>query len=197
LLLCGALSDSVVVAGYVDFRNGGITFRYPADRRVYFPDCTPLVGTNFVAALYYLPGIDRGTELDQPAGGFLAYGDNQLALATFRPLTTSLPGTWMNSVEVGAVRWLEGVSVGQFATLQVRVWDVTQFGTYAEAVEGIGFHAASAPFNFLYPDISPPPDHWYLNELRAFGCVPEPSSYAFWLLGTATLLWVRARRQGE
>jgi len=179
--------------GTVDFRNGGISFQYQVDRKVYFPDCTPLVGTSFVAGLYYLPGQDRGTELSDPTSGLLAYAGDA-ALATFRPLGTTSPGIWINPPEVGNYRVLEGVSVGQIATLQVRVWDITKFASYAEAVGGGSFYTASAPFNYRVPNVGPPPDHWYLNELRAFGCVPEPSTMILLLMAGSGLWFVRRRR---
>ncbi len=191
LFLCLAFADRVAVAqGTVDFRNGGVSFRGPpADRKVYFPDCTPLVGTNFVAGLYYLPGRDRGPELDNPTSGLLAG-----ALATFRSPGTASPGTWVNPTEVGNNRVLEGFDPNQpYATLQVRVWDITEFATYAEAVAGNGFHTASAPFIHAYAAPPLPPDFWYLNELRAFGCVTEPSTVALLLLAASGLWFVRRR----
>jgi hypothetical protein len=45
-------------AGAVDFRNGA-PFVTSADRKIYQGPGVPLVGTNFVAALYFVYGPDR------------------------------------------------------------------------------------------------------------------------------------------
>src|SRR6266496_3892089 len=57
IIILGGLC-SAVAQGNVIFVNGFAVFRTVADRRVYGPDCAPLVGTNYVAGLFYLPGAD-------------------------------------------------------------------------------------------------------------------------------------------
>ena len=170
----------------VDFRNGGITFRTTANRLVSL--CSErLVGTNYVAALYYLPGGNRGGELG-PDGGFLAYGSNHMAYANFRDRSTSLAGVWINPIGVGVYRFLDFVDPGEIATLQVRVWDSTLYGDFASAVRA-GEYYASAPFNYLVPFPGAPKEDYYMEELRAnsLPCVPRLSVVR--TSGAVTLSW--------
>jgi len=160
--------------GIVVFKNGGLTFKTRADRRVYVGGDW-LVGTNYVAALYYIPGADQN--ILSATNGTLAYGNDGLSLAYFRPQTTTGPGVWMNaSAGVGNLRTLVGVVEGQTATLQVRVWDLDQYATFAEAFAA-GAYGWSQPFNFTVP---PPPDPYsipwdtYMDGLRSFTCVFPP-----------------------
>jgi hypothetical protein len=165
----GARSQSLV-----DFRNGGITFRTTANRLVML--CNErLVGTNYVAALYYLPGADRGSEF-APNAGFLAYGSNDLAYAHFRDPSTSLPGVWINPIEVGPYRFLDPVGPGEPATLQVRVWDVTLHRDFSSAVQS-GEYYVSTPFNYTVPATDSPKEDYYMDNLRASSvpCTPRLS----------------------
>ncbi len=184
--LCSALAQGSVI-----FVNGFAVFPTVADRRVYGPDCAPLVGTNYVAGLFYLPGAD------QDFSGSTA-GTQAGPLATFRPPTTALPGVWLNPITAGNPRVLEGVVPGSTATLQVRVWDITQFSSWDAALHGDGFHLASAPFNYTVPYTGEPIDY-YMDNLRAFGpaSCPEPSVPALLGLGALAWLWLRQKGQGR
>jgi hypothetical protein len=158
--------DFPLLPGAVDFRNTGVSFPTPADRRVYAPDHTPLVGTNYLAQLYYLPGANRQDILTVG----LAVADPPVA---FRLPTTVVPGTWFTGNRT-FYRVLTGVELNQTATLQVRVWDITYGATFEEAV-GKGNWGVSDPFNFLLPDASSGPAAHYMDNLRAFTLVPEPA----------------------
>ena len=118
-------------------------------------------------------------------------------MAFFRPLTTAVPGVWNNGA-AGNTRTLDGVPVGTFATLQVRVWDIAKYATFAQAFAG-GEYAWSVPFNFRAPDFvhGDPANAAYMEGLRAFplSIIPEPSAFPLGLLaGGALLLWRRRSR---
>ncbi len=195
LIIIVGSAASVVAQGRVDFRNGGVTFSTVADRRVYgfnaASGCGPLVGTNYVAGLFYVAGANA--DLYPPTSGTQAG-----ALAHFRSPTTSSPGIWLNPVEVGNNRILDGVDVGQVATLQVRVWDITKYATYLDAFAH-GEYTASAPFLYTVPQPLSFPDAYYMDNLRAFAALssPEPSAPIFLALGAVAWLWLRMRRQGK
>src|SRR5262245_46238161 len=85
--------------GSVDLRTGAIPFATPADRAGYqdYVAGTKLVGTEYVAALWFVPGVDfagvdgrispdRGRQTGAPA--------------TFRPPTTALKGFWVHPAGV-------------------------------------------------------------------------------------------------
>ncbi len=197
IIVGGAVS--VLGQGQVDFRNGGVTFPTVADRRVYLGPigssggggCGPLVGTNYVAALFYAPGANVNFDS-------LTSGTQAGALATFRQPTTAQPGTWLNPVPVGNYRVLDGVDVGQTATLQIRVWDITKYATYLDAFAAGGMHIRSVPFNYTVPPAVARPDAYYMDNLRAFASLecPEPSAPVLLALGAFTWLWLRKKRQG-
>src|SRR5262245_50488720 len=80
--------------GLVDFRNSGPTFATTADRRVYFGGSL-LVGTNYVAGLWYVAGAGNGGQLIG-LGGNQALNANttHASVFPFRAPTTTAPGTW-------------------------------------------------------------------------------------------------------
>ena len=189
--------------GTVDFRNGGITFWPPANRYVYLgapgpgagdpPGSTDpgrLVGTNFVAGLWYVPGADNGALIFSPASRQAG------PTFTFRPPTTAEQnkGTWLISVSSPSpVITLDGIGFLQSATLQVRVWDSVKFASF-EAAMAAGDYGVSAPFNYTVPHPKAlAPDLYYMNNLRAFAVIPEPSALAL-VIGAASLLVLRRRR---
>lgn len=69
----------------------------------------------------------------QPYFGAAGAGEGTLlaspgTLRRFRVATTSQPGTWQSEAMV-----FPSLNPGQVVTFQVRVWDVTQAATYAQA----------------------------------------------------------------
>ena len=139
-------------AGTVNFNNH-VSFCTPADRLVRDGLGMPLVGTNFVAQLYYGPTPDDLRSITD-------------APAEFRPPTTTAPGTWS-----GGTRLLPGYYSGDTAWLQVRVWDYAQFPTYEDAVAGGGVHAQSCPFTYTIPGSGAAPSEFFMEN---FPGIPGP-----------------------
>ena len=138
--------------GMVNFNNN-VPFVTRADRLVRDGPGAPLVGTNFVAQLYYGPtSTDLRPHPDAPA--------------KFRPPTTTAPGTWS-----GGTRLLPGCYSGDTAWLQVRVWDWVQFPTYEGAVAGGGVHAMSCPFTYTIPSAGAAPSEFFMEN---FPGIPGP-----------------------
>src|SRR5215204_4557070 len=108
LLMVVLVGTTGALAQTVFFRND-VIFTIEADRNVYFADGTAVVGTQYLAQLYYGASPSSLNPVTS-------------APARFRDVTASDPlaGTW-----VGAPRTLSGFSVGQTVTLQVRAWDGT------------------------------------------------------------------------
>lgn len=188
----GLAAASSWAQGTIDFRNLGVTFKTSHDKLVYLGDVggtnPKLVGTNYAAGLFFLVGADQA--IGVPAAGIQAGG-----LALFRALTTTSPGAWLNPLSVGNTRILDGVPIGGIATLQVRVWDITKYQTFAQAFAR-GEYGWSAPFNYTVPAAGSAPDAYYLNDLHAFAVVvPEPSTIALGVLGVAGFLFLRRRKQ--
>jgi hypothetical protein len=189
----GLIAVSGWAQGTVDFRNGGITFPTPADRKVYYYKAIPgvngpgLVGTTWVAGLWYLAGADKGAQIGQAA----QVGGRTFA---FRPVTTMLPGCWVAPAGVSPIFTFPDVAVGGSATLQVRVWDSAKFATYDAAVAGGGDYIPSAPFNYTVPAPGSTPDKYYMDNLRAFALLPEPSTIALGLICVSSLFVLRRRK---
>jgi hypothetical protein len=174
--------------GTVDFRNGGITFPTTADRKVYYRIGQGLVGTEWTAGLWYLPGADRGGQI----GAALQLGGRTF---NFRPVTTLLPGTWVAPAGVSPIFTFPDVAVGLSATLQVRVWDISKFNSWDAAVAGGGEFLSSAPFNYTVPAAGSTPDKYYMDNLRAFTVLaPEPSTIALGLICISSLFVLRRRK---
>src|SRR6185503_15757614 len=117
--------------GTVQFRNGGVPFPTAANRYVYFgapgpgagdppgsTDLNRLVGMNYVAGLWYVPGADNSAQIYSAA--------SQQAGRTFpfrNPTTAEInKGTWVIVAGSSPTFTLDGLVFGQSATLQVRVW---------------------------------------------------------------------------
>lgn len=195
-LIAVAVLAMATVAGWaqgtVDFRNSGVTFPVVADRLVYADTVggTKLIqpddgSSQWVAALFYVAGADGSESAMQQAG----------SAANMRGPVTTSPGAWSNAgIAEGNTRTLQGVAGGATATLQVRVWDAKAFGSFAEAVAGGGMVGASEAWNYTVPTGTAPPSDYYLNGLRAFALVPEPSVIALGVLGAAGLLLFRRRK---
>jgi len=97
--------------------------------------------------------------------------------------------------------------VGSYATLQVRVWDITKYGTFAQAFVA-GDYGWSMPFNFRAPDFAhgAPATTAYMENFRGIGLpigmglpIPEPAALTLGALaGGAWLVWRwRCRRQAH
>jgi hypothetical protein len=134
MLLLGRLA----LGQTVNFNNNSL-FTTTADRLVRAEDGTPLVGTNYVAQLYY----------GASAGNLIPVSN---APARFRTMTTTAPGTW-----VGGIRTLSGFSPGDTVILQVRAWDVTGFS-----------HGESAPFEYVIPVAGSGVTNYYIENFRGF-----------------------------
>jgi hypothetical protein len=154
--------------GQVDFRNQGITFRTLADRAVYlnYSAGIKLTGTNYVAGLWFVPGIDpNGVDgrIDPHRGMFVGL------LFRFRSPSTSdaNKGTWAVPPGVSPLFTFPGVFPGQTVTLQVRVWDWTRYASFADAWAA-GEYGVSEPFLYTPPQPGSPPDQYYMENLRAF-----------------------------
>jgi hypothetical protein len=173
---------SGAMAQIVDFRNNQTDFTpSTADRDVYDVGMTlPLVGTNFQARLLY---GDAASSL-QPA--------TYVSPARFRNVTTgaATAGTWQ-----GGNRTLAGFTPGQTVTLQVQVWDGGTSGrTYDEARAQGGLYGFSAPFTYTIAAPGSAPSAYYMQELRAFSLVPEPSVIGLGLIGVGALFMLRRRK---
>jgi hypothetical protein len=164
LALFGLSLPAFSQGNFVIFENGGVTFpTLFADRFVYrdFVGGEKLVGTNYVAGLWYVLGNDPDAvdgrispELGQHAG----------PLFPFRVATTVRPGTW---VAINPQITLDGATYLDATMLQVRVWDAEKFSSYAEAFAA-GESGASAPFFYLVPPSGASPQSYYMDNLRAF-----------------------------
>jgi hypothetical protein len=187
--------------GTVDFRNGGVSFKTTANRYVYFGAVGPgagtptpgsadpnrVTGTAYVAGLWYVKGADQGAGIENARQVGRTFA--------FRLPTTTDPnkGTWVIAAGASPTFTFDDVAIGGAATLQVRVWDSVKFASFAAAVAG-GEYGASAPFNYTVPAAGSAADAYYLDALRAFAVIPEPSTIALGILGAASLLFLRRRK---
>jgi hypothetical protein len=165
--------------GTVAFLNN-VTFKTAADRLVYADTVggTKLTGTPYVAELY----VGSSAASLQPVTA---------SIAKFRSSTTPQPGTW--NFLAGTVA-LPGFNIGDTATLCVRVFDLTKFATYEAALAGGGVTGSSQTFTYTVPPAGSLPNEYYMDALRAFALVPEPSAIALGVLGIAGLLLIRRRK---
>ena len=174
LLLFGFLSlinTDALSQGTVNFNNNGLIPGNPPDVLVYFEKGVPLVGTNFVAQLYY----------GAPGSSESALTPVTSLPAPFRQPTTGIPGTW-----IGGTRTLTGFSQGAAVELQVRVWDITIAPDYLSAFTwGNGLYTAKgAPFSYTVPSIGSPPAAFLMTGFIGFTMViPEPATYSLISLG--------------
>jgi len=169
------LGTAVWGQGTVNFNNN-VTFATPADRLVYWSPGRPLVGTDYWVQLYY---GSQGTAVSS----LTAVG----GVARFRVPTTSVPGTWS-----GSTRILPGISPGQAARLQVRVYTSVPSAEYLSHV----LLGASAPFDYTVPPDGSSPTAFFMENFRGFTLVPEPPSIALAALGALVLWLSRRRRRG-
>ena len=175
-IICGLISSFTVCAQTVVDFNNLRAFVTPGDRLIYdYPSGVPLVGTNYVAQLYY--GTDAASLVPVTT-----------APARFRVPTTTAPGTWS-----GGNRTLTGFTAGMTATLQVAVWD-SNFGlTFDQARAAGAFWGLSQPFTYTIPSAGAPPAAYYMENFRGFVLIPEPSTIGLGVLGAVGLFVFRRR----
>jgi hypothetical protein len=161
------LLSIAATAQIVDFRNTQVDYPTPADRDVYFPDMTPLIGTNFQARLLY--GSDPSNL--QPA--------TYSSPARFRNVTpgVAVAGTW-----VGSNRTLAGFTYGDTVTLVVQVWDAgpdsapgTPGRTFDQARNGGQLWMQSSPFAYQIPPPGSDIQKYYMDGfrgIRPLSCPP-------------------------
>jgi len=187
LVVLAASGFSVLGQGTLFFQNGGTQFLDPAvDRLVYKGEvgivANRLIGTNYVAQLWY---ERAGTTELVPV-------PHANAMKLFRSgAVVANNGQWATTG--GATVVLDGIAVLASTRLQVRVWDIAQFGTHAAAVAGGGEHGESNIWDHRISDSTNPAEYG-LNGLRAFAVVPEPSAIVLGVLGVASLLLLRRRK---
>ena len=156
--------------GVVNFNNNVLP--PPPDRLIRFPDGTPVVGTNYVAQLYY------GATPD-------SLQVHTAAPSRFRVPTTQSPGTWS-----GGNRTLIGGGVGTTLCLQVRIWDST-FGTFEQSpIRGV---SDIFPYTQQLSSPAAPSDTWMINFQTGIICVPEPSVALLGIAGLAVLRLCRRK----
>jgi hypothetical protein len=175
--------------GQVNFANSTATFGNDGiDRFVYSGSVggTKMSGTNFVAAIYWGTSADS---LNNFAVRTLTDTTLPSAVGAFRVSTSASIGTW-----VGGARFFIGANIGDTVQLQIRVWDITRFATYADALGQGGLTGHSDPFPFLIP-ASTDTAGLAMRNLRAFAVgVPEPSTIALGVLGLGSLLLFRRKK---
>jgi len=99
------------------------------------------------------------------------------------------PGTWQ-----GGDRTLTGMgnTPGTQVQLQVAVFDINQFGTYAAAVAGGGILGRSSLFTYTIPAPPLAPDATDLLNFDGFA-IPEPTVLALGVLGAVVVWMARGR----
>ena len=173
------VAASALAQGTVNFNNN--VWETTTPRRVMdFGGVAPLVGTDYVAQLYFGTAGAADDSLTAVGG-----------VARFRVGTTSQPGTWS-----GGTRTLTGITAGQTARLQVRVYNATLFPAgYDAAVAGNGRTGFSTAFDYTVPSGgTPAPNEFWMANFGGFTLVPEPSTIALGVLGLAGLLFIRRRK---
>jgi hypothetical protein len=173
VLLAGA--TVAMAQGTVNFANS-VAFATTADRLVRNPDGTPATGSlttdpaTLVAQLWY--GASAGSLQAHTA-----------APARFRPGST---GLWL-----GGVRTLTGFAPGTTLTLEVRAWDTRTGATWDVA----GVRGQSQSFTYTIPlDPLSPPAAYFMEGMRGFTLVPEPSVIGLGLIGVGALFMLRRRK---
>ena len=168
LILAAAMGMTAAALGQgkLTFANNS-AFATPADRLVYGDSSSsfPLVGTTFVAQLYYGPQGTSEWNLKAVA-----------PTAAFRAPTTVSPGTW-----VGGNRTLVGIAAGQTATLQVRVWDSAAFASYEAAMTAGGRSGRSGLFEYTVPPDGSPSSAYFMENFRGFVLYSDPPMSLPWI----------------
>jgi hypothetical protein len=162
--------------------NNNVLFRTSGDRLVYGLSGWRVVGPEFTAQLYY----GRTPHELRPVTN---------APARFRPVPTSMPGTWS-----GGMRSLAGFNPGEMVWMQVRVWNATLFPAgYEAAVEAGVWHWASCPLTYTIPTLQtglPSPDAFYMEGFRGNSCLDccTPGWFNYWRTSNSLVLdWQSVR----
>jgi len=172
--ICTAVAQDWVV----NFNNANLpaTTAHP-DRLIRsYPGGPGLVGTNYQAVLLYgAPGSSLNPALPP---------------ARFRVSTTLSPGTWQ-----GGDRTLTGMgnTPGTQVQMQVAVFDILRFPTYAAAVASGGILGRSSVFTYTIPAPPLAPDAADLVNFDGNVFIPEPTALALGAVG-ALVLWMARRR---
>jgi hypothetical protein len=146
--------------GAIDFRNATSQLPSPPDRRVLFSDGTGVVGTQFVAQLFFASdaaNVNASAAVEEPPSHFRA---------------TALPGFW-----AGGTRTLVNTPPGTTRDYVVRVWN-SIMGDYAAALS-LGCASQSLPFSYTPPtDPTAPPSAFFMLNYTGWvvwrACPPHP-----------------------
>ena len=157
-LSCAA--ESGLSQGQVSFNNNGLLAGNPPSIQVFNIDGGPLIGTNWVAQLYY-------GAWGSPESSLIAVDHEP---AHFRMPTTTNPGTW-----AGGTRTLVGFSEGDALVLQVKAWDGSLFPNYETAFSASGVTGKSVLFNYTIPGPCGCPNSYLMANFQGFTLVdPRP-----------------------
>jgi hypothetical protein len=183
-LLLVAVGLSAVIScgaqGVIDFNNENL--KPPPNPRVRFSNGAGVVGTNYVAQLYY--GASTSTQSSLiPVADLPAHFDHP---------PTIRAGYWM-----GGMRTLDGFNPGETVELQVRVWDITLAPTYDDAAAAkLGEFGAAAPFFYLIPPVGAAESDCAMANFQGYALnpVPEPNVIPLTILGIAAV-WLLRRKK--
>jgi hypothetical protein len=166
--------------GVIDFNNDNL--KPPPNPRVRFSNGAGVVGTNFVAQLYYGAATSPESSLT-PVADLPAHFDHP---------PTIRPGYW-----IGGMRTLDGFDPGNTVELQVRVWDITLAPTYEIAAQNrLGEFGAVSPFLYVIPPTGAPENECAMLNFQGYtlNAVPEPNVIPLTILGLAAV-WLLRRRK--
>jgi hypothetical protein len=132
------------------------------DNRVFWPprliwdhgSGTPLVGTNFIAELFYGTNMSSMVRLSNAAP------------ARFRPEGTRYPGTWS-----GGLRMLVGIPPGTPTFMQVWLWNNDAAGSFDEALQqgtNAPYLLVSSIFTYTPPPLNSLVEAHYMSNFAAF-----------------------------
>jgi len=184
-VLMVAGSVSAFAQGQVNFNNNQTDYATTADRLIRWGQGVP------------------GTAAGAPATGTsfkvqLWVGSDALSLApllvnpaNLRTSTTSTPGTWTGGGTRDLVTANGTFAKGSTVFLQVVAWDSSNGATYQNAL----YSGHSDPFTYTSPTSdTAAPSAFYMEGLRSFAIVPEPSTFALAGLGLLGLGFWRRRK---
>ena len=176
--------------GTVNFNNN---ISVGGDHLVYLDiplGSNPVVGTNYVAELYYGP-------LGTPESSLIPLASS---LSHFRITSTTSPGTWSGKTVTLPIG---GVNIP--ISVEVKVWDITLFPTWEEEYQawlppkyGGGRFGASGVFTYTEVSSRPPlTTDTQMVTMPAFTLqwIPEPTALSLSLVGVSGLLLRGARRR--